>query len=178
MRDGALNSNLSSITAHGDEASSSFFFFPSLLCPRLRHSLCTFSLSIFPHFFPPRSAITFNYFYLTTSFFFFFTLPSLAPPVSPHLVPTFSHCQDSEYLEIISDAACHASQLWRAPAHDPLLPPSSENNTSAPPPLIFHAFPLVLSAPTIYNIAISCLWQMKDLLHMPKCSQGSRSVQV
>lgn len=102
-----------------------FLFPPPSLCLRLclplSLTLCSFSLSIFPHFFPRPTSI-FNYISLLLSrapsfffFFFVFTLPSLSPPVSPHLAPPVSHCHGSEYLDFISDAVCYATRLWRAP---------------------------------------------------------------
>lgn len=113
---------------------------------------------------------------------------ALSPAPLTHPAPPGFRCQTSEGTDFISDAMCHASQIRRAPAVMESWPCSalivsilchpialSSWPTPLSPLLISPVFPpSVLSALAIYNMAISGLWQMKDLLHGTNCSLESR----
>ncbi|KAK5883374.1 hypothetical protein CesoFtcFv8_019711 [Champsocephalus esox] len=62
----------------------------------------------------------------------------------------------------------------------PLCPPHPNPLSSRPshPPFDISRPPSALSALVVYNMAISCLWQMKDCLHATNLSLESRAVEV
>lgn len=174
---------------YGDE---SFFSLLFVFCSLpLSLILCLSVRLHLPSFFSHHSTSIFNYFSLplphTLPFYcFFYSLPLLPPPSSPHPALPIPHCLESECTDFISDAVCHtilsSEGLQQSGNHDPALPSSSvtppPNDTSVPP-LIFSTLPQsVLSALAIYNMAIICLWQMKDLFYTAYCSLESKAVEV
>ncbi|TKS88200.1 Ephrin type-A receptor 10 [Collichthys lucidus] len=77
----------------------------------------------------------------------------------------------------LKGSSSHGITILLCPHHLSSQPPPP-NDTSVPP-LIFSALPpSVLSALAVYNMAIICLWQMKDLFHTANCSLESKAVEV
>lgn len=165
-------------------------FFPPLssaLFSSVTHSL-QICLPLFFFIFFHHSFSVYYFPLLLCPTHFFLVFFSSAPP------PSISHCQESESTDFISDAMCHATsalkgsrghgfttllcprRLCPLSSHPsaPLLP-----NHSPAPTLISSALPpSILSALPVYNMTISCLWQMKDLLHTSNCSLESRAVEA
>lgn len=151
------------------------------------------------------SFLIFFFYHSTSALYYFFLFPShtpifpcvlstlitlsLSPAPLTHSAPPGFRCKTSEGTDFISDAMCHASQIRRAPAVMESWPCSalivsilchpialSSWPTPLSPLLISPVFPpSVLSALAIYNMAISGLWQTKDLLHGTNCSLESRA---
>lgn len=153
------------------------------LCRSFRRACPSFST--FLHF----SSLSFCLkLFLPASFLPFFP-PTLSPPFPPRPAPPVPHCSASEGADFISDAVRRAASALKGSGSQgittPLCPhhlsshPSFHLTDGSVPPLIFPALPpSVLYALVVYNVSISCPWQMKDLFHTANCSLESGAEEV
>lgn len=143
------------------------------VCPR-QTSVCFLITSVFQNV-SWQNSHTHNCLHL------FSLRASLSLPFSFHPAPTCSLIAGRVDAQISLAMPC---RLWSPPAvmdsrpRSALLIPTLCHPAPSHPPFNISRPPSALSALVVYNMAISCLWQMKDRLHTTNLSLESRAVEV